>query len=73
MKSLNEMCYGLEPATLEQRMKWVEELYRKVQVYRALEEAIDSFPEAESRSFHHAIGRRNRFLEEYLPPLRNNG
>jgi len=72
MKSLNEMQYGPLPATLNERMEWVELLYHEAQAYKTLIEFASDFPEKDFREIYLKIGSKKKFLLDYLPPLRKH-
>jgi len=72
MKSLNQMCYGQQEASLEEKMAWVELLYSEIQVYKTLQAAAANLPEKDWRPFYQELGKKRSFLLDYLPPLRTN-
>jgi len=70
MKTLVELHYGKELASLNERMDWIELLYHEVQLYKTLQVAVDGLPEKDFQPLFHEIGKKKAFLLEYLPPLR---
>ena len=65
--------YGPYPACLDQRMEWVEHLFKEIQIYKMLVNASRELPEADLMRLEFEVGRRKQFLVDYLPMLRTNG
>jgi len=64
-----ESYYGIEPATLEQRMEWIEFLHHEIQLYKLLVEAAERQSTYNPASLTLEIERRKTKLLYHLPEL----